>query len=551
MLLLLAHAALAVDAETYDPAGSTLDGKGGLQVESPTIGAPGAYYGGLQLVYAHNPIVSNTVDGPVAYVSDQFGLRLGGGYTIGSIVRLDLDVPMFPVVAAPGEDFEGFAFGDIRIGGLLPVIRADSSPVAVGFKPFLSLPTGSAEGHVSLGGFAAGVTAAVEAKLGDALVVDANLGTTLAPSTILGPFDFGSTLGFGLGGAYLLSEQLRIGAELNGDIGLAGGVGTYRKHPVELDVYGTYAHDSGVIGTLALGTGVVAGVGAPDFRLVAAVGYHRGAPPDKDKDGIEDKLDTCKDRPEDIDNHKDSDGCPDPDNDGDGVLDAADRCPDQAEDTDGFDDRDGCPDPDNDKDGVTDGEDSCPSDPGTAATEGCPDRDKDSVADRDDACPGEAGPAQSGGCPDQDGDLVGDSKDRCPTEPRDPREDPARSDGCPKRVVVTAERIEMNESVFFDTAKTTIKSASYPLLDEVAKVILANSQIKLIEVGGHTDSDGDDNKNLKLSQGRAEAVVAYIVGRGVDRNRLVAMGYGEQKPMDTNQTTAGKAKNRRVELVIK
>ncbi len=551
MILLLAHLALAVDADTYDPAGSTLDGQGGLQVESPTIGTPGDFWGGLQLVYAHNPIVSLTDDGPVSYVSDQFAIRLGGGYTIGRVVRLDVDIPMFPVVAAPGEDFEGFAFGDIRVGGLLPVLRLDDSPVAVGFKPFLSLPTGGADGHVAMGGFAAGVTAAAEAKLGEELVVSANFGTTLGPSTQLGSYDFGSTLGWGLGAAYLVNEQLRVGAELNGDVGLANGVGSYNKNPVELDVYGTYAHDSGIVATLGLGTGVVAGVGAPDARVIAAVGYHKGAPPDKDKDGIEDKLDTCKERPEDVDNFKDTDGCPDPDNDGDGILDTADKCIDQAEDTDGFDDRDGCPENDNDRDGVTDGDDSCPMDPGPAGTDGCPDRDKDNVADRDDACPGDPGPAKSAGCPDQDGDLVADAKDACPTEPKDPREDPAKSDGCPKRVVVTSERIELNETVYFDTGKTTIRSVSYSLLDEVGKVLLANPQIKLVEVGGHTDSDGDDKKNQTLSQGRAEAVVAYLVGRGVDRARLAAMGYGETKPIDTNQTADGKAKNRRVELVIK
>jgi OOP family OmpA-OmpF porin len=70
-------------------------------------------------------------------------------------------------------------------------------------------------------------------------------------------------------------------------------------------------------------------------------------------------------------------------------------------------------------------------------------------------------------------------------------------------------------------------------------------------VGGHTDAQGDDTKNLKLSLGRAEAIVGYLVGRGVDKGRLTAVGYGEGKPIDTNQTDAGRARNRRVELVIK
>lgn len=551
MLILLAHAAFAVDADPYDPAGSSLDGAGGLQIESPRLGAPGAFYGGAHLVYAHNPVVQMGADGVEGFVSDQFAIRLGGGYTIGSVVRLDVDIPIYPVIAAPGVDYEGGAFGDIRIGGLLPVLRMDNGPVGVAFKPFIALPTATADGFVGAGGFAAGVLAAAEAKLGEHIVVDGNLGTTLAPSTRLGAYDFGSTFNLGVGMAYLLTENVRFGAEINGDIGLANAEGVYQTNPVELDVYGTCVLDSGLLTTVGLGTGLVAGVGAPDARLVFAVGYQKGAPPDKDKDGVEDKLDTCKERPEDVDGYKDADGCPDPDNDGDGILDVTDKCIETAEDMDGFDDRDGCPETDNDKDGTADGDDSCPTDAGPAATDGCPDKDKDNVADRDDTCPTVPGPTKSGGCPDQDGDLVIDSKDQCPNEPKDPREDPARSDGCPHRVIVTAQRIELNETVYFDTGKTTIQRKSNDLLDEVARVILSNPQVKAIEVGGHTDSDGDDKKNQTLSQGRAEAVVAYLVGRGVDRARFTAVGYGESKPIDTNQTTVGKSKNRRVELVIK
>jgi outer membrane protein OmpA-like peptidoglycan-associated protein len=118
-------------------------------------------------------------------------------------------------------------------------------------------------------------------------------------------------------------------------------------------------------------------------------------------------------------------------------------------------------------------------------------------------------------------------------------------------VVVTAQRIELNETVFFDSNKTTIQSKSFALLDEVATVILNNPQIKQIEVGGHTDGVGNDDKNLSLSLGRAESVVAYLVGRGVDKGRLTAVGYGETRPIDTNQSEAGRARNRRVELVIK
>ena len=545
--------ALALDADTYDPAGSTMDGLGGLQVEAPGTGTPGDWYAGLQLVYAANPVVVlDAAGGEAPWVTGMFATRLGGGYTIGQTARLDLDIPLYPMISAVDAGYEGFAFGDVRVGGLLPVLRAESSPLVVGFKPFLSLPTATAGAYVGPGGFSAGLIASAGAKLGDQLEITGNLGTRLAPAETAGEYSYGSTLDYGAGAQYLMSEQWRFGAELDGVVGLADGVGAYNKNPVELHAYGTFQHDAGLTATVGFGSGVVGGVGAPDFRIVTAVGWHHGSPPDKDKDGIADKEDKCADRAEDVDGFKDADGCPDADNDGDNVSDAVDQCRDVAEDTDGWKDQDGCPEPDNDGDGLSDGEDDCPQDSGPESTGGCPDKDRDNLADRDDQCPSEAGVTAAGGCPDKDSDSVPDKRDACPTEPKDPREDAARSDGCPKRVVVTAQRIELNESIYFDSGKTTIKAVSFPLLDEIAQTMNANAQVRKLEVGGHTDNEGDDRQNLALSQGRAEAVVKYLVKVGkVEASRLVAVGYGETRPIDTNQTADGKSRNRRVELLIK
>jgi outer membrane protein OmpA-like peptidoglycan-associated protein len=270
-----------------------------------------------------------------------------------------------------------------------------------------------------------------------------------------------------------------------------------------------------------------------------------------DGDGLEDDVDQCPEKPEDKDGYADTDGCPDTDNDKDGLLDTDDKCPDEAEDFDKFSDADGCPDPDNDLDGILDDADKCPDVKGIQALQGCPDRDADGITDADDACPDEAGPENTNGCPDKDGDRVPDSRDKCPDVPADSRIDPKRSDGCPARVIVTKNAIQILDKVYFDTNKTTIKKISFTLLDEVAKVIVDNPDIKLIEVSGHTDSVGNDAANLKLSQGRAEAVVKYLATTGkVEAARLIAKGYGETKPIDTNDTDAGKAMNRRVEFNI-
>lgn len=244
---------------------------------------------------------------------------------------------------------------------------------------------------------------------------------------------------------------------------------------------------------------------------------------DTDGDGYLDSEDGCPEDPEDFDDFEDGDGCPDPDNDGDGILDVDDDCPDDPEDVDGFEDLDGCPDPDNDEDGTPDVRDHCPDVPGPENAEGCPDRD---------------------------GDRVPDYRDDCPDEPADPRIDPKRSDGCPAEVVVTDEAVVIIDKVHFEVDKDIIRPISYSILDNVADVLNKYPDIARIEVAGHTDSDASEEHNLDLSQRRAEAVVEYLVGKGVDRSRLIARGYGEGTPIDTNDTDEGKANNRRVEFTI-
>ncbi|CAN5232103.1 hypothetical protein BH11MYX1_BH11MYX1_31150 [soil metagenome] len=246
---------------------------------------------------------------------------------------------------------------------------------------------------------------------------------------------------------------------------------------------------------------------------------------DKDGDGIKDNVDKCPNEPEDKDGFEDDDGCPDLDNDADGIPDATDKCPMEPEDKDGFQDDDGCPDLDNDADGLSDKVDQCPNDP----------EDKDNFEDDD-------------GCPDLDNDKDGfaDKDDKCPDVPG------VAPDGCPKKynlVVVTAQKIELKQTVFFDFNKATIKSVSFALLDEVGQAMVDNPTVK-VEIGGHTDSVGNDAFNLRLSQARAESVRTYLVKRGIASNRMVPKGFGENVPLADNRTEVGRSQNRRVEFVI-
>jgi len=105
------------------------------------------------------------------------------------------------------------------------------------------------------------------------------------------------------------------------------------------------------------------------------------------------------------------------------------------------------------------------------------------------------------------------------------------------------------KNIFFEFNKTALLPASYSELDKVSGFML-DEDIKLIEISGHTDNEGSDVYNQKLAEGRAAAVVTYLASKGVLTERMKAVGYGESRPVDTNQTEAGRAQNRRVEFTL-
>ena len=277
---------------------------------------------------------------------------------------------------------------------------------------------------------------------------------------------------------------------------------------------------------------------------------------DKDGDTVLDKDDQCPSLPGPVSNK----GCPieaPKDRDGDGILDNVDKCIDQPEDFDNFQDDDGCPEPDNDNDGILDAADKCPNEAGPMQNMGCPilDKDGDGLNDNVDKCPNEPedkdGFQDDDGCPDLDNDADGvpDDRDDCPMVPG-----PVDNKGCPRKyslVQVTKDRIEIKKQIKFATGSAKIVGAeSEKILDEVALALKDNVQIKKVRVEGHTDSVGDDSRNLKLSQNRANSVMSALIKRRVDPARMEAVGYGETKPIASNMTKAGKAENRRTEFNI-
>lgn len=209
------------------------------------------------------------------------------------------------------------------------------------------------------------------------------------------------------------------------------------------------------------------------------------------------------------------------DRDKDGILDKDDLCPD----TPGLPEFQGCP--DTDGDGVPDKDDQCPDVAGPVENHGCPwpDTDGDGVVDKDDQCPTVAGPAENNGCPwpDTDGDGVLDKDDACPTVPG-----LAQYNGCPKPQSAYAEEATgALKDILFDFDKATVKSESYPKLDQAAEIVKSSNGGTFL-LTGHTDKKGKDSYNLNLSRRRAASVVTELEKRGVNTNQLKSVGVGER-----------------------
>lgn len=235
---------------------------------------------------------------------------------------------------------------------------------------------------------------------------------------------------------------------------------------------------------------------------------------------------------------------PPKDRDGDGVLDDDDKCPDVK----GVAALQGCP--DRDGDGITDADDKCPDVAGLARYQGCPipDTDKDGINDEADKCPTVAGIARYQGCPipDTDGDGVNDEEDKCINE-----KGPASNFGCPVISEEIIKRVNLAaKNVFFSTGSSKLLAKSFSKLNDVVKILNENPTYK-VAIDGHTDAQGSDELNQKLSESRAASVKEYLVGKGIDESRLTSTGYGETNPIDDNNTAAGRAKNRRVEMTLR
>jgi hypothetical protein len=198
-------------------------------------------------------------------------------------------------------------------------------------------------------------------------------------------------------------------------------------------------------------------------------------------------------------------------------------------------------DSDSDSDGVSDAADRCPDTPAGIAVDefGCPlDSDGDGVPDYLDNCPDT--PAGAGvdekGCPlDSDADGVADYLDECPDTPAG--------------ALVDATGCWVIKGINFDYDKWDVKPQFYPVLDADADVLQKNPSLK-IEVRGHTDSIASEAYNQGLSEKRADSARSYLTSKGIEMVRISTKGFGESKPIASNDTPEGRSENRRIEIRI-
>jgi OmpA-OmpF porin, OOP family len=426
---------------------------------------------------------------------------------------------------------------DLRLEARVLVYRNPDKNLKFGLLAGAYLPTGnkySLTGDGAAGGIF-GVSA--EYDIQKKYVIAANAGVRIRPFANLNELNVSHEFVYGLAAYVPLSlDRIRVGLELFGATGIDGGktfppdqaayatdqtknaknAGDLDTSPLEWNVNGRmyFTKLKQVHVGVSFGSRLDGGY-SPDFRAVAMIGgwfnlkdtdmngpgfVYVDDNVDTDHDGYPDNIDMCPNDPEDHKGANPSDGCPQlPDKDTDGVPDISDKCPSEAEDFDNIDDRDGCPEDDADKDGIPDGEDKCPKEPGETAAD-----------------------------------------------------DPEKN-GCPhyiRRITGSAE-IQIMKQVEFKFDSFELLPISFPILDEVVRLLQVNTEIKLVSIEGHTDNQGKDEYNDRLSKDRARAVREYIVKKGVDPSRVTSTGFGAKMPLMGNDTDAGRAKNRRVEFHIK
>jgi len=608
-LLILAAAlspALAQDApaNAYNAHGFTLVPDDGHPMDLMSTWRPEAYTPltfGAQAVfeYAEKPLVLHQYVGEertmVPLVDNLFGANLGVQFGANPRFAFTAAMPVWFTSIGP-EGVAGAALGDLRIAAPVSVLAPEPGVQGFGFTviPFLDLPSGNLDRFLGAPGVGGGLLLASGVTTTN-FHLTGNLGFEGTQRVDYYNLTGGSRFLAAVGGAYMINDEYAARMEVNLRPTLFGNVIRFTETPGETILSGRGSYSNGLYWTGGVALPYTRGATAAQYRVFAGIGYHAGPPPEKDTDldGLVDVIDLCPLGPEDFNGYKDDDGCPDvmstlvvtvEDPEGNRLSSATVEVDGETFPVDG--------------NGQLTLEELMPGtspvltvgapymisetvsdltlveglNEVTVALEWMPGRvkvitrsNKGAIVDsavRFDG-PKNVAPQQLG----DDGEELFElppgqwraivTADSFGTERRDFTINPGETSLIvieillnPTKVEFTEKEIIILEQVNFDFDKDTIKAESLPLLDEVANTILYHPEILLIEVQGHTDSKGNDAYNQDLSQRRVNSVVKYLASKGVTVEILKPVGYGEAKPIASNSTAAGRAKNRRVQFVI-
>ena len=503
------------EVQRFHPAGSLRTGY--LTVFQGSTDLPKRWETSLYLQYGHDPLRMEVNGIDSEFITGQFVAHSLTSVAIQHWLRLSLELPVVLLQSAEwghrlglnNDSLEKAGLGDIRV---IPAFsfydgRRGEEPwetytgVAVGLVIPVSLPTGDPDRFQ-------GESVRAEPRLAFDFAtvsgwgVGLNLGVMLREETDFRNLRLAHMFTFGAAArAPVVPDLFSLVLDVSGQMTPGSDQLTSQETPVEALLAAVFEINDFIV-SAGGGFGISDGYGTPSGRALLSFGYSPVVPepepePDTDGDGYVDSLDGCPYEPEDFDGFEDHDGCPDLDHDGDGILSPWDKCPDEPEDFDLWFDTDGCPETDNDEDGILDPDDSCPNEPETF----------NEYQDED-------------GCPD----VV--------------------------PIVVTTTHIEIGDKIFFDFDSEKIQPRSDLLLDAIAETITAHPELTAIQIEGHTDTQGPESYNLRLSERRARAVLEALVERGVDVQRLRSVGYGESRLVMEGETDEAHEANRRVEFLI-
>jgi outer membrane protein OmpA-like peptidoglycan-associated protein len=502
--------------------------------------------------FSEKPLVLYDRDGDEqkAIIKHQLFVHLGGSVVLWERLRLGMNLPVLAYQAGQrgtvqGTRFEaeeGAAVGDLRLAADVRLVGSYRSPFSLAGGVAVFAPTGKQEAFAGDGKLRVLPRLLLAGDIGN-LVYAAKLGVLYRANDA--GFN-GSTKGTEAVVAAAIGYRsndgkLVLGPEFFGSTVVTSGDALFAKRETPFEVlFGAHykVTDDVRLGA-GVGPGLTRGFGAPQVRGLLSLEWApepkkeplvlRPLPADRDKDGILDVDDACVDEPGVKSEDPKKNGCPPPrDRDKDGILDADDACPDEPGIANDDPEKNGCPRRDADKDGIFDDEDACVNDPGIRTTDpltnGCPppkDTDKDGIIDPEDACPEAPGP----------------------------RDADAKKNGCPAARVERGQ-IKILERVEFENNSAKLRPESDRILNAVLAVMKEHSEFTKLGVEGHTDNRGAAGHNLELSRRRAASVMKWLVGHGIAATRLSSKGLGMTKPIDSNDTDAGRQNNRRVEFHI-